>query len=52
MPYVASTGTYVPCRVAVRGAVVSSGTTHVHNVFRSTAVSALTTGEGATHGAW
>ena len=76
MPYVASPGTYVPSRIAVRAVPTRSVTSHVravetdhsvsrdcrsgaqislvHNVFRSTALSAVSagvTGEGATYGA-
>jgi hypothetical protein len=76
MPYVASTGTYVPSRSALCAVPTWPATAYaraletdyhvsrdsrsgvqirlVHNVFRSTAVSAssaMTKGEGATYGA-
>jgi hypothetical protein len=68
MPYVARFGTYLPCRtgVRVRGRSVTGGEDRddrrgdrcgtqislVHNDFRPTAVSAMTTGKGATYVAW
>jgi len=68
MPYVARFGTYLPCRTGVpvcsrpvtggegrddrRGDRFRVQISLVHNDFRPTAVSAMTTGEGATYGAW